>query len=193
MGILGRGRPVAIHGDIGTRCFSSSPCPASESTTAAHFVLRGKQLGSPGSARSRTSPLASCWPTSGTRRVGLASAWQTAPSGLFCRACGRAGRTCLSSSSQTPCFAGTGPVSVSSGAGSPVRAREARTTATWTFRGRWLAHAIQSSTFSSGTRANSPTLLVTTTSRFARAIAAIIRSRSPMGRPFAVRWARMLA
>ena len=52
--------------------------------------------------RSKTSPFANSWPIYGTCRDGPASAWQTAPSGSFSRACGRAGRTYLSSSSQIP-------------------------------------------------------------------------------------------
>ena len=59
--------------------------------------------------------------------------------------------------------------------------------------GRPGPHLIQSSTTTPGTRANSDMLLVTTIKRLATAMAAIIKSRSPMGWPLAAKWARAWA
>ena len=47
----------------------------------------------------------------------------------------------------------------------------------------WGSYSIQSSTASPGTRTNSAALLVTTVIRLARAMEAIMRSRSPIWRP----------
>ena len=59
--------------------------------------------------------------------------------------------------------------------------------------GRPGPHLIQSSNTTPGTRANSDMLLVTTIKRLATAMAAIIKSRSPMGWPLAAKWARAWA
>jgi len=78
-----------------------------------HSVLRTRvELGS------KAFAFASNWSTSGAHRVARACAWPSAPFGSFSLAYGRAGRTCLSSSSQTPSSAGIGLTSAVSGVGS---------------------------------------------------------------------------